>query len=356
MLSKAGLILPRISGNYRQFLNEDSEDSEHLSHYGVECNHNGVALIDQAENEDDFGNNAYSMPPAASASVCLPPNPDPPPFDALHEPLIIESRGNVLTSPSIQNEKVDPFYANSLKLQREILCPGGIEVYISAQDLLRNVAVIELEDNLWIGGWNPKSLNLHNLFHLGDMLISVNGFEVHTQRQFKKTVEVTKRKAAQDRQRTPDAAFNSSAEVKCWLRLRRLPLAKTLIVCRQIQDEKIGITFDDMGTNKVKSIDPDGPLACTGLSPLAQPFLKKSPGKSPLRFLSQKQATPPPDLVPWTATEINHIPLNPLFRQHEADLLIGARGMEISVTFQPSDFMEALCKKLRKSKFYQVFA
>lgn len=82
------------------------------------------------------------------------------------------------------------------------------------------------------------------------MLISVNGHEVNTLRQFKKTVEVTKRNAAQERQRTHDTSFNASAEVKCWLRLRRLPLAKTLIVCRQVHDQKIGISFDDRGTNK----------------------------------------------------------------------------------------------------------
>uniref|UniRef100_A0A0R3T6H9 PDZ domain-containing protein n=1 Tax=Rodentolepis nana TaxID=102285 RepID=A0A0R3T6H9_RODNA len=207
-------------------------------------------------------------------------------------------------------------------------------------------------------------LNLHNLFHLGDMLISINGYEVYTLRQFKKTVDVAKRNAAQERQRTPDAAFNSSSEVKLWLRLRRLPLAKTLIVCRQFRDQKIGISFDDKGTNKVKRIDPNGPLACAGLLPLAQPFMRKSSAKSTLRSLTTKQTMPEPELVPWTVTEINHRLLDPLFRKHEtltntlmlqADLLIGARGMEISVTLQPSDFMEAICKKLRKSKFYQSF-
>ncbi|VUZ52675.1 unnamed protein product [Hymenolepis diminuta] len=342
MLGKVQLNLPWITKNYEPFLNEECEDFEDLSNK------------DEFEIEDEGDdNNVYSLPPSASSSVCLPPNPDPPPFDVLHEPLVIESRGGKANkSPSTQ---VDPFYADSLRLQEEILSPGGIEIYISAHDLLKNIAVIELENCLWIGGWNQRVLNLHNLFHLGDMLISVNGHEVNTLRQFKKTVEMTKRNAAQERQRAPDAAFNFSSEVKCWLRLRRLPLAKTLIVCRQVQDEKIGISFDDKGTNKVKNIDSDGALACTGLPALAQSFMRKSSAKSSLRFLTPKQMASEPELVPWTATEINHRLLNPLFKKHEADLLIGARGMEISVTFQPSDFMEAICKKLRKSRFYQSF-
>lgn len=44
---------------------------------------------------------------------------------------------------------LDPFYADSLKLQEEILSPGGVEIYVSASDLLENVAVIELKSNLW---------------------------------------------------------------------------------------------------------------------------------------------------------------------------------------------------------------
>lgn len=62
-----------------------------------------MALTDQAGYEENFDNNVYSMPPTGSASICLPPNPDPPPFDALYEPLVIETRRNVITSPAQSN-------------------------------------------------------------------------------------------------------------------------------------------------------------------------------------------------------------------------------------------------------------
>uniref|UniRef100_A0A0R3X7X5 PDZ domain-containing protein n=1 Tax=Hydatigena taeniaeformis TaxID=6205 RepID=A0A0R3X7X5_HYDTA len=293
------------------------QDCESLSSVEVERT---IPVIKETLSSGDEGTSAYYLPPPTSAPVCLPPNPDPPPFDAFAEPFVIEVRGS---SPSYQPEakKVDPFYADSLDLQREILNPGGVEIYVSTSDLLRNVAIVELGDNLWIGGWNPRVPNLHSLFHLGDLLVSINGHNVHTQRQVRQTVEATKRWATREQQRRPDVALYPG-EVKCRLRLRRLPLAKTLIVCRQTQDQKIGVTFDDSGTNKVKSIDPEGPLACTGLLPFASAFFKK-PASVPLRMsvlrlLGRKQTTSiSEDFVPWTATEINHRPLNPFFKQHE---------------------------------------
>nr|CDS15671.1 expressed conserved protein [Echinococcus granulosus] len=342
-------------GNYAPFSDEDCNDCEAVSNREVERT---VAVVAEAQLSDDEATSVYYLPPPASALVCLPPNPDPPPFNAFAEPLTIETRG-LSPSSHLQEKKVDPFYVDSLNLQKEILNPGGVEIYVSASNLLENVAIVELENNLWVGGWNPRVPDLPSLFHMGDLLISVNDHKVQTQRQFKKIVEGTKRWVAQERQRKPDIALNP-AEVKCRLRLRRLPLAKTLIVCRQMQDQKIGINFDDSGTNKVKSIDPEGPLACTGLLPFAPSFVKKSASvpfpMSVLRFLDQKQTNSAPvNFVPWTATEINHRPLNPFFKQHEADLLIGARGMVISVTFQPSDFMEALCRKIRKLKSHRTF-
>ncbi|KAL5962309.1 hypothetical protein TSMEX_009922 [Taenia solium] len=330
MLGKVSFNLPWVWTSYSPFSNEDCNDCATVSNAEAERT---LAVVTETQSSDDEGNSVYYLPPPASASVCLPPNPDPPPFNAFAEPLIIETRG-LSPSNNPQEKKVDPFYAESLNLQREILNPGGIEIYVSASNLLENVAIVELENNLWVGGWNPRVSNLHSLFHLGDLLVSINDHNVHTQRQFKKIVEGTKRWMAQERQWKPGIALNPT-EVKCRLRLRRLPLAKTLIVCRQRQDQKIGISFDEGGTNKSASV----------------PF-----PMSALRFLGQKQTTSTPaDLVPWTATEINHRPLNPFFKQHEADLLIGARGMVISVTFQPSDFMEALRRKLRKLKPQQTF-
>ena len=85
-------------------------------------------------------------------------------------------------------------------------------------------------------------LNLHGHFHLGDMLVSINGYNIHSLRDFTRAVKETKRWALKE--------LNSD-NVKCRLRLRRLPLAKTLIVPRQVQDQQIGINFDDNGSNKV---------------------------------------------------------------------------------------------------------
>ncbi|KAM3172364.1 hypothetical protein ACTXT7_014695 [Hymenolepis weldensis] len=75
--------------------------------------------------------------------------------------------------------------------------------------------------------------------------------------------------------------------------------------------------LEQINWSEVKFIDSEGALACTGLPPLAQSFMRKSSAKSSLRFLTSKQMTSEPELVPWTATEINHRLLNPLFKKHE---------------------------------------
>ncbi len=49
----------------------------------------------------------------------------------------------------LEEKNVDPFYADSMNLQKEILSPGGVEVYVSVTELLNNVAFIELANQVW---------------------------------------------------------------------------------------------------------------------------------------------------------------------------------------------------------------
>uniref|UniRef100_A0A5K3ELS0 PDZ domain-containing protein n=1 Tax=Mesocestoides corti TaxID=53468 RepID=A0A5K3ELS0_MESCO len=240
MIGKALNSRPWITRSYEPFINEPCDkSSEDVS---------GENVCQKSPDFDDTDNAIYLLPPPSSSTTCLPPNPDPPEFNVQAEPIVVEPRGRSCNAlipgkSSSCTENVDPFYADSLRLQKEILNPGGIEVYVAASELLSNVALIQLQSQVWIAGWNPRVSSLHGLFHVGDLLVSVNGCDVQNLRQVAKVVEGTKKWALRENFRTP-------ADVKCRLRLRRLPLAKTLIVCRQRQDQKIGITFDENGTNQ----------------------------------------------------------------------------------------------------------
>lgn len=66
------------------------QDCETVSNGEVERT---VTVVTETQLSDDEGTSVYYLPPPASASVCLPPNSDPPPFNAFAEPHIIETRG-----------------------------------------------------------------------------------------------------------------------------------------------------------------------------------------------------------------------------------------------------------------------
>lgn len=70
------------------------------------------------EKSIDDDSSIYYLPPPASASVCLPPNPDPPPFDALAEPLTIEMKQTPSKMHSMgKTDSHTPIFNSVLKVE-----------------------------------------------------------------------------------------------------------------------------------------------------------------------------------------------------------------------------------------------
>ncbi|VDL90625.1 unnamed protein product [Schistocephalus solidus] len=176
----------------------------------------------------------------------------------------------------------------------------------------------------WIAGWNQKCALLHGLFHVGDQLVAVNDFPVSTLSELNTALK-SRRLAYRFRwfsEKALDASIIVSVdptEPLHRLRIRRLPNARALVACRQYAGQSLGIAFEN-GTNVVKAISQDGPLACTGLPMLAPAFRVggKSPQKHGLRLLKSRiRHTDAPSFVPWTLTEINNRPLNLFYSKNE---------------------------------------
>ncbi|VDK70954.1 unnamed protein product [Dibothriocephalus latus] len=148
---------------------------------------------------------------------------------------------------------IDPFYAGIMKLQKEILNPGGVEVRAFASSLLSDVAFVEVDGRLWVAGWNQKCAVLHGLFHVGDEVVLVNDFPVSTISELTKALK--SRRLAYRFRWSSEQSLGSSrvlsvdpTEPLHSIRIRRLPHARALIACRQYTGQDLGITFEN-GTN-----------------------------------------------------------------------------------------------------------
>ncbi|BHF61222.1 hypothetical protein SprV_0100419500 [Sparganum proliferum] len=320
-----------------------------------------TALFSETDSSD-----VYSQAPASRDARCLPPNPAPSELDFSEKPMIVGSESipcMATKTKHVRGMLIDPFYAGIMKLQEEILSPGGVEVRAYASNLLSDAAFVELDGSLWVAGWNQKCAPLHGLFHVGDQVVSANDFPVSTPLELTKALK-SKRLAYRFRWCSEDALDSSlilsvdSTQPLHRLRIRRLPHARALIACRQYAGQSLGVAFEN-GTNVVKSISQDGPLACTGLPLLAPAFRfgGKSPQKHGLRLLKSRfQHTEEPCSVPWTLTEINNRPVNLFYSKNEAASLIDGPSMEISLVFQPADFINALKKKLQQTSSFKKFS
>src|SRR5437588_260261 len=68
-----------------------------------------------------------------------------------------------------------------LKLQKEIAHESGVKLTVRKRDCHNSIAFIEWFGSIWIAGWKQKEFpNLHNIFHLGDRVMKVNGEKVYT--------------------------------------------------------------------------------------------------------------------------------------------------------------------------------
>ena len=182
---------------------------------------------------------------------------------------------------------------------------------------------------VWIAGWKQRDHpNLHNAFHIGDRIISVNGLPVANAASAQKMIKHCK---------------NETETIT--LLIQRIPHGKPLMIKRNREGESLGMIREG-NTAEIRQIERDGLAAVAGLSSLTP---------SPV---ASSTATPVAASAPyctWTITEINARHLNLFFKDDEIRDRLNAVGREISMVVQPTDFIKVLKRGLKKIKDFKDY-
>ncbi|XP_074643532.1 uncharacterized protein LOC141900511 [Tubulanus polymorphus] len=204
------------------------------------------------------------------------------------------------------------------QLKQEISHPGGVRVSLRKKDCHHTLALIEILDAVWIAGWNQKARPfLHSAFHIGDQIVSVNGFQVTRSKDIPRVLD------------------SSRDDVKVEFIVKRTPHAKVFAIKRSAEGEHLGFKREG-GTAEIGFVNLAGLAAKHGLSAKAQTIDGS-------------------DLCNWVITEINNRPLNLFFKDNEIEYRLNAVGRDISLMVQPKDFIKLLKKQLKQLKGYKDF-
>ncbi|CAG2171221.1 unnamed protein product [Oppiella nova] len=77
-----------------------------------------------------------------------------------------------------------------LRLRKEIAHPSGVRLMVRKKDCYHSIALVDMGDGVWLAGWRQKEFPvLHNTFHIGDRLLSINGDPVTTASQAYKLIK-----------------------------------------------------------------------------------------------------------------------------------------------------------------------
>lgn len=167
---------------------------------------------------------------------------------------------------------------------------------------------------VFIAGWKQKDFpHLHNLFHIGDQLISVNDHNVCSATQ---TFDLIRQSP-------------STLEVV----IKRVPFGQIFCLKRNEEYQHLGFILEG-GTSEIKDIVANSIAHRSGISRATQ-FANEYTS----RYI----------------TEVNNRPLNLYFKNNEAQDRLNAIGKQISILMQPTSFVKSLKKKMKLYKNYKDY-
>uniref|UniRef100_A0A1I8H5Q8 PH domain-containing protein n=1 Tax=Macrostomum lignano TaxID=282301 RepID=A0A1I8H5Q8_9PLAT len=258
------------------------------------------------------------------------PNPDPPPYQHLTKPVLVSGFFDRKADISVEETQGGQFVVNTLgpggprlsplcasveRLKRQILHPGGVQVYCNAADLLDNVAIVHCAGRLWIAGWNRRATRLHGCLRVGDQVMSVDGFRLESLEQCRRILQGSVGRVA--------------------LRLRRLPHGKAFCVSRP-DGRSLGLVTTGQSA-EVAHVQQDGLAAAHGLAYRTAGVLDDA------------------NFTTWTLTEVNGRPLRLWPEPKEVAHRLSAHGPEISLVMQPTDLVRAVKAQLKKLSNYKQY-
>ncbi|KAL3315288.1 hypothetical protein Ciccas_006077 [Cichlidogyrus casuarinus] len=162
-----------------------------------------------------------------SNARALKPNPEPRCFNSNVDPL--EGSLHASIDKIMRQFDSSPLWAKGFHLQKEINHVGGVLLDVFAADVINNLALVTIKSRVWVAGWRNTCPELKLLFHIGDQIMQINRVPVtsasETRDLAKAVISLTKPMGSS----FSKSHIESSIE-KCQVLIRRLPLAKVVVV------------------------------------------------------------------------------------------------------------------------------
>ncbi|XP_013383663.1 flocculation protein FLO11 [Lingula anatina] len=207
---------------------------------------------------------------------------------------------------------------SQVQILKNEMAMQGVSIALRKSDCLGSIALVDCFGTVWVAGWNMRDRpSLHNAFHIGDNILSINDQVIHSAQAAQKAIK------------------HCDDYYKVNFLIRRLPHGRVFAIRRSAEGESLGIKREG-GTAEIVRVDQDGLAAQHGLPAMA----KSIDGTT---------------LCNWSLTEINNRPLNLFFKDNEIEHRLNAVGKDISLLVQPYDFIKALKKALKSLKNYKDY-
>ncbi|XP_054154042.1 uncharacterized protein LOC128952642, partial [Oppia nitens] len=202
-----------------------------------------------------------------------------------------------------------------LRLRKEIAHQSGVRLMVRKKDCYHSIALLDMSDaSVWIGGWRQKEVPvLHNTFHVGDQLLSINGDSVSSAAQAYKLIK----------QNT----------LLLEIIVRRVPYGRVFCIKRQREGQDLGLVREG-NTGEIVGVVGGGLADRAGLNARAV-------------YLD--------DECNWCLTEVNNRALSMFYKGSEIHDRLSAVGKEISILVQPVMFVHKLRKLLKQFKNYKEY-
>lgn len=190
---------------------------------------------------------------------------------------------------------------------------------VRRKDCYNAIAFVDiLTYGIFIAGWKQKDHpHLHNSFHIGDQLISINGMIMESSAHAKDFIK----------------HGPHSLEVV----VKRIPFGQAFCLIRTHENEDLGLVREN-GSAEITHIIPNSIASNAGLLPKCS-------------FYNEECSTN----HNWCFTEINNRPLNLFLKNNEVADRLHAIGKEISILVQPYQFIKRLRKQLKSLKNYKDY-
>lgn len=255
-----------------------------------------------------------SLENGSSPNRVLPlPEEGPPPY----EQIFVQSGSSQHQN---NNQRPVSFRESQVEILRNEIIMPALSLKARKKDCLNAIAFVDVNRVIFIAGWKQKEHpHLHNTFHIGDQLISIN--ENH---------------------------FESASEARNFIKyshtsslnfvVRRTPFGRVFCLIRtEPSDDTLGIVRDG-GTAKILHITPNSSASKAGLHPYCEVYEADEDGQSI-----------------WCLTEINNRSLNLFFKGNEISGRLNAIGREVSVLVQPYNFVRKMRKQLKTYSNYKDY-